>query len=186
MCLSRLPFVFTAIWKIMKTLYVMRHAKSSWDDPDSSDFDRALNARGLRTAPLMGEMMLKNAFAPQMILSSPAKRAKQTAVLVKETARIENEIEFDERIYEASPLSLLQIISEQSDEIESLMLVGHNPGLEGLIRCLTGELEAMPTAALGVIDLKLQSWSEITTGKSGTLRALIRPKDDLKSLGSAN
>lgn len=169
----------------MKTLFVMRHAKSSWENPDSSDFDRRLNEQGLKEAPLMGETMLKNGFAPQTILSSPARRARQTAILVKETAEIKGEIECDERIYEASPFRLLEIISAQDANIASLMMIGHNPGFEGLIKILTGAVEPMPTAGLAVIDLNIESWSEITA-RSGKLRIVIRPHDDLKSLGSAN
>ena len=91
------------------------------------------------------------------MLSSPAQRAKQTAVLVKEAGKIDAEIQFDERIYEASPPQLVQVISELKTDSESAMLVGHNPGLEGLIRFLTGENQAMPTAALAVIDLQAQT-----------------------------
>lgn len=169
----------------MKTLFILRHAKSSWANPESSDFDRQLNEQGLKTVPQMGEMIFDNQFQPALILSSPAKRAKQTAILIKETAQINGKIEYDERIYEASPHALLQVIAEQGAENESLMLVGHNPGLEGLIKILTGELQPMPTAALAVIDLGAQNWNEINA-ESGKLRAVFRPKDDLKSLGSTN
>lgn len=169
----------------MKTLFVLRHAKSSWQNPDSSDFDRELNEQGLRAAPAMGEAIYKNQFEPSMILSSPARRARQTAVLIKETALLESEIRYDERIYEASPLRLLQILSQQDAALDSIMIVGHNPGLEGLIKILTGELQPMPTAALAVIDLETNNWSEITA-ESGKLRIVIRPKDDLKSQSSAN
>lgn len=168
----------------MKILFVLRHAKSSWDNSDLSDFDRPLNKRGLNTVPLMGEIMFKNGFKPQMILSSPAKRAKQTAILISETAQIQSKITYDEGIYEASPFRLLQIICELNEKHESVMLVGHNPGLEGLIKILTGEARTMPTAALAVIDLSVEKWSEIIT-KSGILRTLICPKNDLKSLGTS-
>lgn len=135
--------------------------------------------------PQMGEMMFDNRFQPAIILSSPAKRAKQTAILIKETAQIDGKIVYDERIYEASPHRLLQVISESGAETESLMLVGHNPGLEGLVKLLTGEVKAMPTAALAVIDLDTKNWNEIAA-ECGKLRTIIRPKDDLKSLSSAN
>lgn len=169
----------------MKTLFVLRHAKSSWENPDSADFDRQLNERGLKSAPIMGDTMYKNQFQPATIISSPAKRAMQTAILIKETAQLEGKIAYDERIYEASPHRLLEIISELDAGFESAMLVGHNPGLEGLIKMLTGEVQSMPTAALAVIDLKTKSWNEINA-ESGDLRAVFRPKDDLKSLSSAN
>lgn len=158
----------------MKILYILRHAKSSWDNPLLADFERPLNARGLDSAPLMGEIINKNNFQPGLILSSPAKRAKQTAVLVKNSGKIESEIQYDERIYEANPQTLLQIISQINFDTDSVMIVGHNPGLEGLIRVLADEDQVMPTASLAVIDLEIENWSEIAAGH-GTLRAFIRP-----------
>ncbi len=160
----------------MKTLFILRHAKSSWDDTDLADFDRPLNRRGLKTAPLVGETIHKNKFQIDSIISSPAKRAEQTAVLVKEAAQIAAEIQFDDRIYEASPQRLLQIASELDDKIKSVMLVGHNPGLEGLLKMLTEEGESMPTAALAVVDLKIDNWKQIHPDCCN-LRTLIRPKD---------
>lgn len=160
----------------MKTLFVLRHAKSSWENTDLSDFERPLNKRGLETAPMMGEIIKENKFQPELILSSPARRAEQTARLVKDAARINGEIKFDDRIYEASPSRLLEVISEQDEKIKSVMLVGHNPGLEALIKIITNEIQPMPTAALAVIDLKIESWKEITSS-TGDLRTLIRPKE---------
>lgn len=168
----------------MKTLFVLRHAKSSWENPDVADYDRQLNEQGLKTTPIMGDTMFRNQFQPAMIISSPARRAKQTAVLIKEAAQIECAITYDERIYEASPHRLLEVISELDENKESAMLVGHNPGLEGLIKILTGEIQSMSTAALAVIDLDKENWNEVTA-ESGQLRAVFSPKDDLKSLSSA-
>jgi phosphohistidine phosphatase len=105
--------------------------------------------------------------------------------LIKETAQINCKIEYDERIYEASPHRLLEVISELDEKKGSAMLIGHNPGLEGLIKILTGKIQSMPTAALAVIDLDKENWNEITA-ESGKLRAVFSPKDDLKSLSSAN
>lgn len=168
----------------MKTLFVLRHAKSSWDNLDLSDFDRPLNKRGLNTVPLMGEIIFNKGFKPQIILSSPAKRAKQTAILINETAQIQSKISYHEGIYEANPFRLLQIVCELNEKHESVMIVGHNPGLEGLIKILTDEARTMPTAALAVIDLSVEKWSEVAV-KSGTLRTLICPKDDLKTHGTS-
>src|SRR5436190_5546197 len=125
----------------MKTLYLMRHAKSSWDDASLSDFEGPLNDRGLKAAPFMGKLMREKGLEPNVILSSPANRAKQTAMLVKDASGFPHEIRFDDRIYEASPQSLLQVASEIDDANMSAMLVGHNPGMEGFIRYLTGSLE---------------------------------------------
>lgn len=160
----------------MKTLFVMRHAKSSWDDARLSDFDRPLNERGLKAAPLMGELIRERGFKVDSIVSSPAKRAEQTAVLVKEAARINGEIAFNEKIYEASPHRLLKIVCELDNTTETVMLVGHNPGFENLVKILTGKTEPMPTAALAVIDLNIENWKETSAG-CGTLRDLIRPKE---------
>lgn len=160
----------------MKTLYILRHAKSSWDNSDLSDFERPLNERGYGDAPLMGEILKERGFQPALILSSPAKRAEQTAALVRQSAEISGETSFDERIYEASPARLLEVIGEQNNQFDSILLVGHNPGLEGLINFLIGELHPMPTAALAVIDLEIENWSEINSVK-GVLRTLIRPKE---------
>jgi phosphohistidine phosphatase len=154
----------------------MRHAKSSWDDAAMSDFERPLNERGRKAAPLMGEYIRKNQLQPDSIVSSPAERAKQTAQLVKESAQLESEIIFNEKIYEASVGRLLEVIGEQPETVESILLVGHNPGLEGLVKFLTGELQAMPTAALAIVDLQIDKWSEIAASK-GELRDLIRPKE---------
>ena len=164
----------------MKTLYILRHAKSAWTYADLSDFERPLNERGIKTAPFMGELMAKKNFQPELILSSPAARAKQTALLVKKAGRMKAEIKYDERIYEASPLRLMEIVSEIENEIESVLLVGHNPGLEGLVKFLSGESQQMPTAALAVVDLKAEDWNSVHPDCC-TLRMLIRPKEEMKS-----
>ena len=160
----------------MKTLYVLRHAKSSWDDCSLSDFERPLNERGIKTAPLMGKEMKKNDFVPEIIICSTAKRAEQTAKLVKDSAEFDAEIMFEEAIYEASVTTLLHIVSEIDNEFDSALIVGHNPGFENLVRVLTGKVEAMPTAGLAVINLEIESWNEINT-ESGNLREFIRPKE---------
>lgn len=170
--------------KLMKTLYLMRHAKSSWADVNLADFDRPLNDRGLEAAPFVGEFIAENKFTPDALLTSPARRAEQTARLVKEAAAIPASIKFDERIYEASPQALNQVITELNDDVDSAMLVGHNPGIEGFIRFLTGESEPMPTASLAVIDLNVDKWSEVSSAK-GTLRQIVRPKELLKTRHSS-
>lgn len=167
----------------MKLLFILRHAKSSWADTSLSDFERPLNERGLNAAPFMGELMARRSLLPELIISSPAKRASQTATLVKESAGLNSEIRLDDRIYEASPQSLRHVVSEIDDALNSAMLVGHNPGIEGFIRYLTKQLEPMPTAALAVIKLKIDRWSEVEAD-SGKVVEIIRPKDEL-SIGTA-
>ncbi len=168
----------------MKTIYLLRHAKSSWDDAALSDFERPLNERGLNAAPFMGEVMSRRGYSPSVIVTSPAKRAATTAELVKESAGLNAELRSDHRIYEASPNTLRTVASEIDDAMDSAMLVGHNPGMEGFVRYLTGRIEPMPTAALAVIELKMNTWSQITSD-TGTLVEVIRPKDELKARGGA-
>jgi phosphohistidine phosphatase len=160
----------------MKTLFLLRHAKSSWDDSALNDFERPLNERGLRAAPLIGETIRQQQLQIDSIVSSPAKRAAQTALLVKEAAQINGEIQFDREIYEASSQKLLQITANVGKEIESVLLVGHNPGFENFLKFLTGEIHTMPTAALAVIDLRIDKWNKISAG-AGKLRMLLRPKE---------
>jgi phosphohistidine phosphatase len=167
----------------MKKLFVLRHAKSSWADPDLADFDRPLNGRGVQAAPFMGSVIEKEGLSPDLILSSPAERAKTTAELVKKGGQLSADIRFEDRIYEASPQTLLQIASSVDADLDSVMFVGHNPGIEGFIRLLTGVHEPMPTAALAVIDLRIESWNQIAAG-CGKLIQVIRPKDRLKSFGT--
>lgn len=168
----------------MKIFYLLRHAKSSWDDASLADFDRPLNERGERTAPFMGKVMNGRGYIPATVVSSPARRAASTAVLVKEAAGFNADIRYDDRIYEASPNTLRHVASELNDGFDSALLVGHNPGIEDFIRYLTGDLEPMPTAALAVIELSIDSWSKINSN-TGKLAEIIRPKDEMKSLGAA-
>ncbi len=163
----------------MKKLYILRHAKSSWDQPDLADFDRPLNQRGIITAPFMGELIARKRYLADVMISSPAKRSRQTAHLVKESSGYQANLLFDERIYEASPQVLRQILSEIDDKIISAMIVGHNPGIEGFIRYITGDIVQMPTAALASLSIEIDKWSELSAG-SGTLQEVIRPKEEMK------
>jgi len=158
----------------------MRHAKSSWDDSDLADFDRPLSDRGEAAAPFMGELIAARGLAPEEIVSSPAKRALQTATLVKESGGIEAPIRLDERIYEAGAQTLKQVASEFRDELDIMMMIGHNPGFEGFVSFLTGRQESMPTAALAVIDLDIDKWSDVKNGE-GDLIEVIRPKEQARN-----
>ncbi|CAN5419388.1 phosphohistidine phosphatase SixA [soil metagenome] len=164
----------------MKTLYLLRHAKSSWEDSTLSDFERPLNERGQKTAPFMGELMARLGFDPYVILSSPAARTRETASLIKKAGKFDAEIMCEHRIYEASPKTLRQVLSELNDAYQSVLLIGHNPGIEGFIRLLTGEVESMPTAALAVIEINTDNWDLVDEGR-GTLQQIYRPKEQMQS-----
>lgn len=159
----------------MKRLLILRHAKSSWKDAELADFDRPLNERGLQAAPFMGRYAAEHGYLPEAVVSSPARRASETAELMKSGGGPFANVSFDDRIYEASPGTLLQVISEIDDTLGSVLIVGHNPGIEGLIRQLTGRIEPMPTASLAVIDLDVDSWSGAAPG-TGRLVTVVRPK----------
>jgi phosphohistidine phosphatase len=163
----------------MKTLLLLRHAKSSWKDDGLKDFDRPLNQRGLKAAPAIGKLIRKRKLEPDLVLSSPAERARQTSQLVFEAAGLKTEVRFDERIYEAGVARLLEIISQIDDEANVAMLVGHNPGFEELQEALTGEAHGFPTAALACIEVNIEKWNKIRAGV-GRLEWLVKPKE-LKS-----
>ena len=162
----------------MKTLFLLRHAKSSWKEAELSDFDRPLNERGRRAAPFMGRLLRERGFAPELIISSTAKRARKTARLLTEGAQYEVPVIFDDRIYEASSSTLLYVAGGVDNAISSLMLIGHNPGMEGAIRVLTGQIEPMPTTAVAIIDLDIENWKEIAADH-GSLKAIFRPRDEM-------
>lgn len=160
----------------MKTLLLLRHAKSSWNDPDLQDFERPLNQRGRRAAPLVGRFMLQQGLVPDLILCSPAERARETIALIIEAARLGSELRYDERIYEASAESLLEVVSQAEDRFAVVLVVGHNPGMEELLPLLSGETASMPTAALAVITFDTEKWSKVKEHK-GHLESLTLPKE---------
>jgi phosphohistidine phosphatase len=159
----------------MKTLLLLRHAKSSWKDHEVRDFDRPLNQRGLKAAPSMGKLIKKRKLQPDLVLSSPAERARQTTQLVIEAAGLKTELRYDERIYEATAVRLFDIVTQVDDESNLVMIVGHNPGLEELLEALTGEARSLPTAALACIELDVEKWNKARAG-TGRLEWLAKPK----------
>jgi len=160
----------------MKTLLLLRHAKSSWKNPDLPDFERPLNGRGKKAAPLVGRYLRSQKIKLDLILCSPAERARQTVALVSEAANFLGDLRYDERIYEATAGTLLEVISQTEDDVGVLLLVGHNPGLEELLVRLTGEARRMPTAALAAITIETVRWSKVTEPK-GQLKWLVNPKE---------
>lgn len=149
----------------MKTLLILRHGKSSWDDPSLEDFDRPLNERGVNDSELIGKYARKKKVSPDLVLSSPATRAKHTTELFIASARLKNAPVYDERLYEASARRLLTIISALDDANNSVILVGHNPGFEDLCERLTGEARKVSTASLTCIGLRIDKWSAPKGGK---------------------
>ena len=161
----------------MKTLLVLRHAKSSWSDSALDDHERPLNKRGRRDAPRMGELVKEHGLIPDLVISSDAVRARLTAKAVVEAACYEGEILLDQRLYMASPADMLSLLRTLPEKAETVMIVGHNPGLEELVLQLTGERQDMPTAALARIVLPVDQWRDLTPSTRGTLLGHWRPKE---------
>ncbi len=166
----------------MKTVYLLRHAKSSWDDPYLDDHDRPLAPRGLKAAPIMGQVLAAFESPPTLAISSTAKRAFHTATIVANFFHDQNlplEVKTDSRIYGASLQTLLEILYELPATLDTVLLVGHNPEMEGLISVLcTGRVEGdirMPTAAVACLTFEIDAWDQIDS-RSGTLNALVIPK----------
>ena len=160
----------------MKRLLLLRHAKSDWDDPSLQDFDRPLAARGERDAPQIGKALRKRGDAlPDLIISSPAARAKATVKAVVKAAKVDIHIQYDEAIYGASSAELMKLVNRMPDVSSCAMLVGHNPGFEDLVGRLSGSHERMPTAALACLEFHVNSWSEVGE-EEGKLVWLLTPK----------
>jgi len=160
----------------MKTLLVLRHAKSSWSDPALDDHERPLNARGRRDAPRMGALVREHGLIPDVVISSDAVRARLTAEAVVEAARYGGEIRLDPRLYLAGPADILSVLRSVGENAETVMIVGHNPGLEELVAHLTGEWQDLPTTALAQIVLPIDQWRDLTLSTRGTLVGHWRPK----------
>jgi phosphohistidine phosphatase len=161
----------------MKTLLVLRHAKSSWNDPALDDHERPLNKRGQRDAPRMGELVREYGLIPDVVISSDAVRARRTAEAVAEAARYAGEILLDPHLYMARPADILSLLPTVRENAETVMIVGHNPGLEELIEQLTGERQDLPTAALAQIGLSIEQWRDLKRSTRGTLVGFWRPRE---------
>ena len=159
----------------MKTLFLLRHAKSSWKDESLPDFERPLNRRGKDAAERIGRYLKRELIVPELVLSSPALRARETIERVAKAAKWSPEIRFDQRIYEAGGLRLLEVVSQIENERKTALLVGHNPGIEELLMLLTGESKHVPTGALMQIDLKSSKWTNAAE-KRAKLAWVIKPR----------
>jgi phosphohistidine phosphatase len=160
----------------MKTLFLIRHAKSSWDDTALPDKDRPLNDRGKRDAPKMGKRLARRDVKPDLILSSPAMRALTTAeIIAKKLDYKRKDIVVDDRLYAGEADDLLNVIHKLGDKRERVILVGHNPELTELAHRLSSEITHMPTCAVAAFTFDAKSWSNI--GKAKPVKvALDYPK----------
>ena len=160
----------------MKILLILRHAKSSWKNPGLADINRPLNKRGKRDAPRIGMLLREQDLVPDIILSSPAVRARETAQAVSIESGYEYDIEIHDEFYLGDPYSFIETLTAMPDQIKKALIVAHNPGLEEFLDVLTGESARMPTSALAQISLPINSWSELTGEVDGILVDLWRVK----------
>ncbi|MBK1736132.1 hypothetical protein CKO15_12795 [Halorhodospira abdelmalekii] len=145
-----------------KELLLIRHAKSSWEDPALADWERPLAPRGERAAPEMGRRLLQQGRVPEQLVSSEAVRARQTAKLLAEAMGLDRQqIAVDPRLYEAGPNEWLAVIRDQPDCYHRIALIGHNPALEQVARQLLGlQTSKVPTAAVIYAHLSIDAWAE--------------------------
>jgi phosphohistidine phosphatase len=176
----------------MKKLTLLRHAKSSWDDAITRDFDRPLNGKGKRAAKAIGTFVKRQELIFDQILASPAVRVIETLEHVQEASGGTSEPTWDRRIYLASSATLLDVIRGANSEADHILMVGHNPGLEDLVFDIVPDdgssaarnivEEKYPTATLAELTLNIENWAEIGDG-CGSLNRFTRPRDLDPALG---
>lgn len=172
----------------MKRLGLLRHAKSEWDDMSLRDFDRGLNARGRKGAKLMGDHIRRQGGAWSIVLASPAERVKLTL----EASGLDLPVRYEEAAYLADSATLIQLLADCSDDDDAVLLIGHNPGLQELALDLVAPdaendlfsevLQKYPTAAFAVLELDIESWSDLAHG-CGRIVHFARPRDLDPELG---
>jgi phosphohistidine phosphatase len=167
----------------MRRVYLLRHAKSSWKDSSLADRDRPLAGRGRRAAAAIADHLEAEGIHPDLVLCSPARRTRETLERVETALGDRVEVRFEEALYGASEVELLARLRALPPEVSSVMLIGHNPGLEDLALALasTGDglarmREKYPTGALAMIDLPADEWDAIEAD-TGELVAYVRPRD---------
>ncbi|MDR9419845.1 SixA phosphatase family protein [Gracilimonas sp.] len=153
----------------MKQILLMRHAKSSWENPALKDYDRPLNDRGNKDAPMMGTFIREIGYKPGAVISSPAQRAKETTNLSMEAASVNSEhIQWSEDLYYGSMREYIKAIQSVDDQNERVLLIGHNPLIENTAGVLAGSEQKtairMPTAALVCLESFAEKWEDLAPG----------------------
>ena len=161
----------------MKTVILLRHAKSSWDSPASSDFQRPLNSRGIRDAPRIGAWIAEQGIKPDWVLCSAATRAQETLARLQTTLDLGVNITITDHLYLAPPTTVVELLSQADDSVKCSLVIAHNPGMEELLWGLCGTDNSMPTCALAVIELPIDSWLATDLNCQGTLQHYITPRE---------
>lgn len=165
----------------MKTIFIIRHAKSSWDDPSLRDIDRPLNKRGLRDAPFMAKLLAAKGLEIDRLISSPANRAYTTATYFAEALGVKpSEIQQVAEIYEAYPQQILDLVQQLPDDLQTVLLFGHNPTFTSFVnQFTTNYLANLPTCGVVQIDGAVESWGDFNT-KTARMVAFHYPKQYFK------
>jgi phosphohistidine phosphatase len=161
----------------MKTLLLLRHAKSSLAKPGLQDHNRPLNKRGKHDAPLVGKLIREQGLTPDLVISSTAQRAQDTARLAAKACGYEGEIELRQELYLSDTTCYLDILHSLPDKVKIVMLVGHNPDIEELLELLTDYEEPFPTAALAQMELPIASWQSLNEATDGYLKNVWKPRE---------
>ncbi len=161
----------------MRTLYIMRHAKSRWNEPDAADHERGLKKRGKRDATMMGHALAERAAPPYLIVSSTARRAKATARRVARAWGYEGEVRLEDTLYERGPLQCIEMLRELPDSAQSVLLIGHNPTLENLVWAMGGPRLSLSTCATICMAVDIESWSDLALTSESQVRFVLKPKD---------
>jgi phosphohistidine phosphatase len=161
----------------LKQLFIVRHAKSSWDSPELSDHDRPLNRRGKQDAPRMAQWLWEYGIIPDRIVSSTAKRARKTAEVIAQRCDIAERLELSRDLYFGDMESWTELLKGSDAEAACVMLVGHNPGLEEFLEHLTGQYERLPTATMAHVELPAETWREFHIEAGVRLVMVQRPKE---------
>jgi phosphohistidine phosphatase len=160
----------------MKTLLLMRHAKSSWKHPELPDAERGLARRGKKDAPLMGSLLKEKELVPESILCSTAERSRETAKALVEASGYKGEVVYQDTLYLAEPEAYLSALRALPDGLERALVIGHNPGLEGLLQLLSGRIEALPTSTIAYLSLPVQRWADLSAQSEGELVEVMHPR----------
>ncbi len=160
----------------MKTLLLLRHAKSSWDQPGQHDHERPLNKRGKKEAPKVGKYLKEKDLLPDLVLSSTARRAQDTAQAVVEESGFSGQIDLYQDLYLSDTACYLDILRRLPDSADRVLVVGHNPDLEQLLTLLTDVTQHLTTAMLAQVDLPISSWQELNEATDGRLQDLWSPR----------
>lgn len=161
----------------MKNLLLMRHAQASWGQVGLADRGRPLNKDGKRDARRMGELLRRQHLVPEWVVSSAARRARETAEEVAEAAGCHGEILSLEKLYGAEPSEYLAALRAVPDQVERALLIGHNPGIEDLLELLTGQWERLPTAAIVHLHVPADRWVYVRSGELAQLVHIWRPRE---------